>query len=157
METVVPHRPVEHLSRKAEISGHNLALFIERNPDIAFIVYKEYNSKARVNKSAFSEASNGISGAPKAYAESLSFISDDMIWAMGQMINQVPDFIRYFPGFKISDDIPAPYLFVYYASQCWDECQSGLSPQSQRLLGLLKQCIMKSYGAQYESCRWSLR
>jgi hypothetical protein len=136
---------------KAEMSVHNLAFFIERNPDIAFIVYKEYNSKARVNKSAFSEASNGISGAPEAYAGSLSFVSDDMKRAMEQMINQVPDFIRYFPGFKVSDDVAAPYLFMYYTRQYWDECQSGLSTQSQRLLGLLKQCIMESYGAEYEA------
>lgn len=141
----------KRLYMKAEMSVHNLALFIERNLDIAFIVYKDYNSKARGNMSACLEASNGVSRAPEAYAESLSFISDEMKSAMEQMIDQVPDFIQYFPDFKALEDVPAPYIFMYYAKQYWDECQSRLSTQNQRLLGLLKQCIMESYAAEYEA------
>jgi hypothetical protein len=136
---------------KAGMSVHNLALFIERNPDIAFVVYKDYNSRARGNSSAFSEAGNGVFRAPEPYAESLSFVSDEMKSAVQEMVDQVPDFIRYFPDFEALDDVSAPYLFMYYAKQYWDECQSGLSPRSQRLLSLLKQCIMESYGAEYEA------
>lgn len=136
---------------KAGMSVHNLALFIERNPNIAFVVYKDYNSRARDKNSAFSEAGNGVFKAPEPYAESLSFVSDEMKSAMQEMVDQVPDFIRHFPGFKALEDVPAPYLFMYYAKQYWDECQSGLSPRSQQLLSLLKQCIMESYGAEYEA------
>jgi hypothetical protein len=136
---------------KAGMSVHNLALFIERNPDIAFVVYKDYNSRARDNNAAFSEANNGVFRAPEPYAESLSFVSDEMKSAMQEMAGQVPDFSRCFPRFEALEDVPAPYLFMYYAKQYWDECQSGLSLQSQRLLSLLKQCIMESYGAEYEA------
>ena len=146
----------EDISRKVSLQGtsplSNLDGYLDRHPDIAFIVYKDY--EVEQDAALFEElAKQDVIPVPKPSSESLQIVAPMMKEALQSFAAANPDFNRQFPELDLRDELEAPYIFWYYCGDAFAKTYLKLSAQNQGLLHLLRTWIEASCGKEYANAQ----
>jgi hypothetical protein len=126
--------------------------YLDQHPEIAFAIYKDYKQDLLVESKEI-ETVDGIYRSPTPTHEALSFVSPDMRSAVKELIQQIPRFDYYFPRFNLDQEIPAPYLFMYYSTPFIAGVLPKLSTRSRNLIKQLQAVVAESYGHEYTSVK----
>ncbi|KAH6860543.1 P-loop containing nucleoside triphosphate hydrolase protein [Alternaria alternata] len=126
--------------------------YLDQHPEIAFAIYKDYKQDLLVESREI-ETVDGIYRSPTPTHEALSFVSPDMRSAVKELIQQIPRFDYYFPRFNLDQEIPAPYLFMYYSTPFIAGVLPKLSTRSRNLIKQLQAVVAESYGHEYTSVK----
>ncbi|RYN21546.1 hypothetical protein AA0112_g10195 [Alternaria arborescens] len=126
--------------------------YLDQHPEIAFATYKEYREAPPAGYSRM-ETKDGIYRSPKPTHEYLSLIAPDMIEAVEEFVQAIPQFSDYFPYFDSRRNIVAPYLFMYYSAPFLHEVVPEPRIPNQNLIKQLHAVIQDSYGGEYHSAR----
>lgn len=131
--------------------------YMERHPEIAFVIYRDYHTSASPNLSRTqAKDKNAVLDtieAPTPFKESIRLISDEMVEAMEAFVEQIPHFEHHLPGFRPESEIPAPYLFWYRYRTVGNQVVESLSPRHKELMSLLTAVIEDCYGEEYEGAK----
>ena len=126
--------------------------YLDQHPEIAFATYKEYREAPPADCSKI-ETKDGVYRSPKPTHEYLSLIAPDMIEAVEEFVQAIPQFSDYFPYFNPRRNIVAPYFFMYYSTPFLHEVVPKLRIPNQNLIKQLHAVIQDSYGGEYHSAR----
>ncbi|KAF2195113.1 P-loop containing nucleoside triphosphate hydrolase protein [Zopfia rhizophila CBS 207.26] len=137
---------------KAEMPLPNHDLYLEKNADIAFVIYKDYPTAPKHNDGGQDKVSlwEDILQLPDPNSESIKLISTKMRNALQAYLKLVPEFPRYFPGFNVEAELFAPYKFWYYSRPFFANLLGKLEAQHRGLMELLSEWIEANYRSHYQ-------
>jgi hypothetical protein len=128
-----------HLQGSAQIP--NLDIFLERNEDIALLVYKDYNCET--------DAVTADVPFPKPSSESVSVVSDAASRALNEMIEDT-ETIGEALEIQTQQEIDAPYLFFYHNRDAFRQQISHMNAEQQSQLCLFMNYIEKHFKGKYD-------
>ncbi|KAE8452952.1 hypothetical protein EG329_012139 [Mollisiaceae sp. DMI_Dod_QoI] len=140
----------QQMSLKAEQPLKDPANWLEKRPDIAFVIYRDYSTDTMKEKAPSEKAGAEIMSPPVPTKESIKLTSEGMLKALEKFMELEPNFNKQFPGFDYKKEIQAPYLFWYYGRSIYVRVLSQLSLDHQGLMKLLAQWIEANYGQEYK-------
>ncbi|KAH7026713.1 AAA family ATPase [Microdochium trichocladiopsis] len=130
--------------------------YLDQHPDIAFTILNRYDSRPPADRSRI-EGRDGTFRKPEPLYQLLSLVSESMIEAVEDFVENVPRFKELFPGFNPRQQIRAPYLFMFHSARYLPDILPDLDPVSQYLITQLANCIEASHGFEHESARAQAR
>ncbi|KAI1390037.1 uncharacterized protein F4822DRAFT_400596 [Hypoxylon trugodes] len=137
---------------RAEKPLANVSRYLDRHPEVVFVVYQDYpilDSRDSSTKEEDEEEGEEILHAPKPSHECITLSSRYMIEAVRAFTKAQPDSKSRFPHFDPADEIAAPYLFWYYGRHSYPKIREALLPGQQRLLDFLSLWIEDYYKQEY--------
>lgn len=139
---------------RASMPLKDFDLYLERHPEIPFIVYKDYLS-SHFDDAAHAGLDDGeldpdVLPPPRPTSESISLISPHMIAAVEDLIATYDDFSKVFPRFNIEAEIPAPYNFLYHMYPKLHANIARLARPAQDHLAVLMEFLGESYLPRYQ-------
>lgn len=129
----------------------NFELYLEKNRDIAFIVYRHfrpapdmagYDTANRPAKSTNLER-------PQPISETIRPVGQVLTEAIETLLGSRDEYSSLLQEYKTSPELQSPYLTVYNSRKDLDTIQEGLSPDAQQQFSLLLQYITDQYGDRY--------
>ena len=95
---------------KSNLQLSNLSSYIANNPDIAFIVYQDFDSHANPI-----DNDSDIVPPVRHAQESVLPVLKDLRTAVASLLESNREFSDYVQIFRRTMELPAPYLFVYHS------------------------------------------
>ncbi|TGJ82867.1 hypothetical protein E0Z10_g5894 [Xylaria hypoxylon] len=131
---------------RCSVPVENFDLFLEKNKDISFIVYKTYVLLEPGRQSDFLQPED----APKfKIDESIKPVTEDLIGGVRSLLESKDEFSELWQIFKATKELNAPYLFVYHQRADWDRLRGDVAQSSQEQLMMLWNYIIQSHGDEY--------
>lgn len=130
--------------------------YVQRHPELAFMVYREYTQEDKQNEfeSTVGSWRNNLSqtgeGTPVPSGESITICSEDLYETCDKVFSRLP----YKPdGFKAKGryKLHAPYLFIYHSRHVLGDCAPRLKGQQLACWKLLIRYIFDEFGEEF-SC-----
>ena len=140
--------PVLHASKPLQ----NIRFYLEQHPEIAFVVYKDYDEVAPNDNSKIM-SKDGVFRIPEPSKQALYLTSDHMIKAVEQLARHIPDFAKLFPNFNPEKEISAPYMFIYHSIPLFDHVLPHITPLEKELLDMLVESVIASHGKEYKAAK----
>ncbi|KAI1417922.1 AAA family ATPase [Hypoxylon sp. FL1857] len=137
-------------SLRAEMPLASVDRYLEKHPEIAFAIYKEYKKDVQSTTKGDAMVEDEM-GPPEPDREYIQFTSDAMIAAVRDFVYGQDEFETQFPDFDLKEEIPAPYLFWYYIRPFYAELLGRVRVDQQPLIELLWQWIEVNYGDEYRN------
>ena len=131
---------------------NNERFYLDQHPEIAFVIYKDYDPLAPDDISKIM-SKDGVFRIPEPSKQTLLLTSEHMISAVEQLARQIPDFAKIFPNFNPEKEIPAPYMFIYYSMPLFDYVVPHLTPLQNELLEMLNESVLASHGEEYRAAK----
>lgn len=136
---------------RSQIPVTNFDLYLEKNKDIAFIVYKTYgmpqdDSKTREMRDRQS-AAHDLNDA--VVDESIQPVNEALVNAVEALLKAEDEYASILKSFRQTSELAAPYLFVYHQRNHWDRIRLSLPESSHQQLVMLWDYILQSQGAEY--------
>ncbi|KAF6808226.1 hypothetical protein CPLU01_15696 [Colletotrichum plurivorum] len=121
--------------------------YVEKNPNVAFIVYKVYSQEHQ--QSAVDEAlkSNQPLPCPEPARQDVLLISDEIVQGMKATFESHPKLRREFPEVR-DKKLMAPYIWWYHCRKSIDI--GSLPHHHAKVVGVLINWIEENYGAFYD-------
>jgi hypothetical protein len=128
--------------------------YVQRHPELAFMVYREYDREDEQNafESTVGSWRNNSSqtgeGTPVPSGESITICSEDLYETCDKVFSRLP----YKPdGFKAKGyyELHAPYLFIYHSRHVLSDCTSQLKGQQLACWKLLIRYIFDEFGKEF--------
>ncbi|KAK5458466.1 hypothetical protein LTS15_004548 [Exophiala xenobiotica] len=130
----------------------NFELYLERNKDIAFIVYRDFHP-APPDMAGPSSIDRPLKNAgsvrPLPFSETIQPIAQVLIEAIETLLSSRGEYSSLLQKYKVSPELQAPYLTVYHSRKDMHTIQEGLSPEPQKQFELLLQYVTDQYGENY--------
>ncbi|KAF4543397.1 uncharacterized protein LTHEOB_96 [Lasiodiplodia theobromae] len=136
-------------SLKPQSPLKNVSAYLEKNTNIAFVIYKDFSSTKTSQNSNDDKPSDDVLRSPEPIRETIKLTSDEMVETVKEYLRLHPDFLRQFPGFDLTQELSAPYVPWYYARTIHEDMRNYLSPRQQELMSLLTERIWAMYGEEY--------
>ena len=140
--------PVLHASKPLQ----NTRFYLEQHPEIAFVVYKDYDEVAPNDNSKIM-SKDGVFRIPEPSKQALYLTSDHMVSAVEQLARYIPDFAKLFPYFNPDKEISAPYMFIYHSMPLFDHVLPRITPLENELLDMLMESVLASHGEEYKAAK----
>jgi hypothetical protein len=121
----------------------NLDLFLERNKNVVFIVYRDFDH-APPRIGAKSRMSS-----PQHVRESIHPVSRQLRKTLQMMLKHDWRYETMFLHLHRKREIDAPYLFVYHHRTHWKDMLAQCPPTIREHLNLLAMYISENYGKEY--------
>ena len=130
----------------------NLDLYLEKNKDISFIVYRNFGRDSTTMPAGL--RTGNIDDAkcadlPQQESETIRPVNDDLVEATKALLNSRPEYADLINLFSGSLELPAPYLFVYHSRERLDSFQEGLLPKAKAQLLVLLRYVAEQYAEEY--------
>jgi hypothetical protein len=135
------------IGSKAITNG--LDLYLEKNKDISFIVYRDYQCCDRASPQPHRSEKSPLP-APSDFLDrkTISIVSNDLSKALKAVakvaLNDLPT-----PSFEVGEDFWAPFLWWYHRREEIVEAQLELDNRLQEHLSTLHEYIMESLGSEW--------
>lgn len=132
----------------------NLELFLEKNKDISFTVYKNFDRKdGSIFSYTLSEGLGdvGPSLLPQPSSQSVRPVSEDLRKAVGVVLGSRLEYGEILQRYRQSKEVQAPYLFLYHSRADFDRFREKLSPRSRSQLDLLFEYVIENFGQEFAS------
>lgn len=145
-------------------SINNFELFLERNKEIAFIVYKEYeccNMSRTSPRREHGEMGVEVNASTLLRGEYIHLLADELRTALADIVEAAlsgiphPDFNRMSDSEEedMEDRVSYPYMWYYHGrreiDQAIKELKSELSPEKRRVVDLFRSYILDRMSADW--------
>lgn len=145
--------PVDTGVLHCKVPIQNFDLFLEKNKDIAFIVFKTYAVRRPEPDSIASESDN----LPEITVnESIKPITKELVEAVRRLLGSQDAYADLWHDFKATLELPAPYLFVFHQRGYTDTQSDTAKQASLEQLALLWSYVIQKHGDEYSTADASL-
>ena len=130
----------------------NVDLYLERNKDISFIVYRNFDTEsARILAKPGTDdlSRDRATLLPKHTSETVRPVNQDLIEATMALLNSQQEYAELLRDFSASAELPAPYLFIYHSRRSLNKFQDGIPKHAQAQLSLLLRYVTEQYADEY--------
>ena len=138
---------------KCNLPLNNFDLYLEKNKDISFIVYRNFDpslhptaAKSATNDTTPNTESEHL---PTPIGETIRAVAEDLIEVVQTILESRVEYAKLLGEYRLSHELPAPYLFIYHSSKNLEDIQKRLSPSAQKQLSLLLNYVRERYGHEY--------
>lgn len=136
---------------RSQLPVTNFDLYLEKNKDISFIVYKTHgipqdDSKMREmgDRQSGSHDSNDA-----VVDESIQPVNEALLNAVEALLEAKDEYASILRSFRQTSELVAPYLFVFHQRNDWERIRLSLPESSQQQLVMLWDYILQSQGPEY--------
>lgn len=136
---------------RCQIPLENFDLFLEKNKDISFFVYRTYvvpeisaQNHRQITRSGETENIPDIT-----INESIQPITDDLVHAINALLESREDYGDLHQEFQRTSELRAPYLFIYHRRQELGVALGSLDSSAKEQMTLFWNYVMESYGDEY--------
>jgi hypothetical protein len=136
---------------------HNFDLFLERNKNIVFVVYRDFGRRTRVKHDNLKPQSGNVITPPEHITESVRIIDKQLLASFESLLEQDWRYDDDLQLLRRTGEMNAPYLFIYHHRRSWTELLSRCSDTVRKHLNLLTDYISKNYGHEYMAADASFR
>lgn len=135
---------------------NNFDLYIEKNKDLAFIVYKTYVVPDHVT-ATYDLSKSAKSGTPELTVdESIQPINNELKEAVNVLLRSKEEFFQLQQTFEKTSELHSPYLFVFHQRTNWATFRDCLAQALQVQMTMLWDFIMENYGQEYAAADASI-
>jgi hypothetical protein len=127
----------------SRIPVRNLDLFLEKNKNVVFVVYRDFDH-APLKTGAKSKVT-----LPQHTRESIHPVSRHLRKTLEMMLKHAWRYESMFSQLHRKREIDAPYLFVYHHRAHWKEMLAQCPPTVREHLNLLSIYVSENYGKEY--------
>lgn len=130
----------------------NFDLYLEKNKDVSFVVYRNFDSDSMngtARAGTHDSASGGADHTPEHTSETIQPVSRDLIQAVRALLKSRKEYDELLTEFNASNELQAPYLFIYHSRKGLEEFQNSLSWAAKTQLSLLSNYVMEQYAKEY--------
>lgn len=137
----------------------NFELFLEKNKDLSFLVYEYFDSDHEATRPKSSRegwldidvlsSSSSSSSPPQRTSQSVRPVSEDLCKAIEAILGCRAEYTQTLDVYRDSQELKAPYLFLYHSREDFDQFQKDLSPKAYAQLRLFFDFVMENYGQTY--------
>ena len=127
---------------------NNFDLFLEKNKDVAFIVYRDFDTtlESIVARPGSDNATSGRATHPLQHtSETIRPVSRDLFKVIKILLSSREEYSELLREYSTSYELPAPYLFIYHSRKRLEEFQNNLPLPAKRQLLLLSNYVMEQY------------
>jgi hypothetical protein len=138
----------------AQQNIHNLELFLERNKDICFIVFRDFNPEpARIGKTKPKESHVRTTeqDSPRSHEESIYPVARELSWALGKILSSRKECSSFLDLYRSTHELQSPYLFLYHGRSKWSKIMRKFSPATRQRLKLLAEYVFNHYHEEYST------
>jgi hypothetical protein len=135
-----------HNSIVSRIPVKNLDLFLERNKNVTFIVYRDFERQSTGKKETMFSSSP-----PKNIRESIHPVNKMLRKTLESMFAQDWRYESDLNHLRRTGEIKAPYLFLYHHRRCWIDMTTQYPHSIREHLSLFASYISDTYGKEYDA------
>ena len=131
---------------------NNFDLYLEKNKDIAFIVYRNFDIDSTsivANPGTDPATSDAAPHLPQYSSETVRPVNEDLIEAIKILLGLRQEFTEVLREFSISYELAAPYLFIYHSRKSLEDFQNSLPLPAKAQLPLLVKYVTEGYADEY--------
>lgn len=137
---------------RSQLPVTNFDLYLEKNKDISFIVYKTYRMTAGISKTQGTRdrqlASHDLNEAV-VVDESIQPVNKALVNAVEGLLEAKDEYASILKSFGQTKELKAPYLFVFHQRNEWDSIRLLLPGSNNQQMTMLWEYILQSQGAEY--------
>lgn len=138
--------PVDTGALHCKVPVQNFELYLEKNKDIAFIVFKTYSARCPEPDRISSETN----GTPDiTINESIRPITKELVEAIRLLLASQDEFADLWRDFKATSELPAPYLFIFHHRGYVSTLNDTAKQASQYQLTMLWDYVIQKHGDVY--------
>lgn len=146
----VVHGPKKDARLRCSVPLDNFELHLAVNPDISFIVFRDYDKTIDLPPPKDRDIHNyGKVHLPGHASESIYPVASDLKEVLGVILNRRPEYRRILGEYEGSGELAAPYLFIYHNRHEMEDIKGELSAAAQDQLGLLLDYVTHVLGDEY--------
>lgn len=127
----------------SRIPVRNLDLFLERNKNVIFIVYRDFNLAPPKTAAKHKPSS------PQHTRESIHPVSRQLRKTLEMMLKHDWRYKSMFLEFRRKREMDAPYLFIYHHRTYWKDILAHCPYSVREHLNLVATYVSKNYGKEY--------
>lgn len=86
---------------------------------------------------------------PRPFSETIRPVADDLKKALKEILGSGTEYKQTLSEYLRTQELSAPYLFIYHSRHRLDGIQNRLSPPAQKQLDLLLDYVKSTFGDQY--------
>lgn len=136
---------------RSQLPVTNFDLYLEKNKDISFVVYKTYgmpqdDSRTRGMRDR-QLAAHDLNDA--VVDESIQPVNEALVNAIEALLKAEDEYASILQSFRQTSELEAPYLFVFHQRNDWERIRLSLPESSHQQLVMLWDYILQSQGAEY--------
>lgn len=124
---------------------NNFELFLERNKNIAFVVYRDFGDGSQVPKP------EDVASPPEHIAESIRLIDKRLLKFFETLLERNWRYEDDLKELRRSGEINAPYLFIYHHRKSWKSLLSHCRSTVREHASLLTNYVSQNFGEEYEA------
>lgn len=137
---------------RCNLPMNNFDLYLEKNKDVAFIVYRNFDtdSASILAKRGIDDATSGRAAhLPQHTSETVQPVSRDLIEAIKTLLSAREEYAELLREYSTSYELPAPYLFIYHSRKSLEEFENSLPLSAKTQLSLLSNYVTEQYADEY--------
>lgn len=138
---------------RCKVPINNFDLFLEKNKDIAFIVFKTY-AAPHVEPSRTATERDDIHQI--TISESIKPVTKELVEAFRVLLGSQDRYADLWQQFKATSELRAPYLFVFHQRGYTDTLSDTAKQSSQEQLALFWNYVIQTHGDEYSTADASL-
>jgi hypothetical protein len=138
------------MALNGSLSVSSISSYIDRHPEIAFIVYRDYDVllmqkvKPRENKSDITPEATHTS-------EIIQPVTEDLIDAVTSFLQWKENYSDIAETFKTSKALSSPYLVIYHSKNEMKDFLGGLTNEQRRQFQALLDYVLLEYSGEYSA------
>ena len=132
---------------------NNFDLYLEKNKDIAFIVYRNFDTDSAdiVAEPGTDDAkTDTATHLPQYSSETIQPVNEDLIEAIKLLLGSRQEYTEVLRKFSVSHELAAPYLFIYHSRNGLEAFQNSLPLPAKAQLSLLSKYVTEEYADEYK-------
>ncbi|MCJ1385305.1 hypothetical protein MMC17_008427 [Xylographa soralifera] len=131
----------------------NFELYLEKNKDISFIVYLDFDPTLDSILAKHGTNKSGVQGdhLPNFTSETIRPVAEYLVNAIKTLLESREEYAGILREYNASYELLAPYLFMYHSQKNLDDIQTGLSEPARKQLSILSDYVSKQYGHIYRA------
>lgn len=141
---------------QCELPVDNLELFLEKNKDISFIVYRTYFVPSTLNGTVPHRRWNRTKLPELTINETIQPITEDLSDAIEMVLSSKPQYADIRDGYQKIPELHAPFLFVFHQRDEWSTIRDSLTPSCQDQMSLFWDYVIQNYGEEYAAADASI-
>ena len=130
----------------------NFDLYLEKNKDITFIVYRNFvidELGGLAQPQTGDVSSERVEYLPQHSSETIRPVDQNLIEAIKNLLGFRREYSQILSMFSESNELAAPYLFIYHERKSLEEFQNSLPLRANVQLSLLSKFIAEEYADEY--------
>ncbi|KAJ3577865.1 hypothetical protein NPX13_g2702 [Xylaria arbuscula] len=131
---------------RCQVPVNNFDLFLERNKDISFIVYKTYSVLRIMQQTTFDPRTDR----PQIkIEESIKPITQGLMEAIRTLLTSKHEYATLWSSFKTFGELHGPYLFVYHQRTNWHKMCASIETSSKEQMTTFWDYIIQNHGDEF--------